>query len=366
MRDCLRDLNNPYKRYVQFNDLVIDSADMLTSASYKQDTKTETEEYSYGHGSYYRLPRPMQFLTEAELSITLHIDYRRVPREQRKFLKSFINMQLLKGGKIWAIQDNQLLWANAFVSSFGEEYTHYKGFYSVDVDFVLPDGIWHIADRQSTYLVPYDSCNFLDEYDFREQENCADCGCNNCGIAEPNNDMCWDACLEKENSLCSIYGNNGNGIENIYTIFQNCGISYKIVYDCESAKRLFNGNLGVKLSKEDVCKSVIAGRVYSRTILDSDNVEITLTGHWQNPTIQINDTTMTIDGEYDGTLKIHADGTVEYADKDCCKYEYVDLDNVHMDDYSFTIHHGENKVIVDGGCSCSSGSIYIKAEEFTN
>lgn len=358
--DCLRYNTNPYKRYVQFNDLVIDSADMLTSASYKQDTKTETEEYSFGHGSYYRLPRPQQFLTEAELSITLHIDYRRVPKESRRFLKSFINLQLLKGGRIWAIQDDQLIWAYAFVTSFGEEYTHYKGFYSVDVDFILPEGIWHIADRQSTYLVPYDSCNFLDEYDFRDIP-CEDSCCSSCGSENPNDDMCWDVCLEKENSLCELYGQ-----PNIYDLFQNCGISQRIVYDCESARRFFDGNLGVKLSKEDVCKSVIAGRIYSNTIIDTDNVEITLTGHWQNPTIQINGTSMTIYGEYDGTLKIHADGTVEYADKDCCKFEAVDFDNIAYSDYSFVIHHGENRVIVDGGCGCSAGSIYIKADALTN
>lgn len=359
MKDCIREFTDPYKRYVQFNDLVIDSTDMITSASYKQDTKTETEEYSFGHGSYYRLPRPQQFLTEAELSITLHIDYRKIPRESRKFLKSFINLQLLKGGKIWAIQDNQLLWAYAFVSSFGEEYTYYKGFYSVDVDFVLPEGIWHIADRQSTYLIPYDSCTFLDEYDFREDDSCG-CDCNACETNNPNGNMCWDVCLEKENSLCELYGSG-----NIYKLFQNCGISQRIVYDCESAKRFFGDNLGVKLSKEDACKSVIAGRFYSNTVIDTDNVEITLTGKWQSPTININGTVMTIHGDYDGTLKIYEDGTVEYADKDCCKFEQVEFDNIEFSDYSFTVHHGENSVIVEGGC-CSSGAIYIKADALTN
>ena len=37
---------NPLKTYVQFNDLVIDSAEEISSASLKQDTKTATQEYS--------------------------------------------------------------------------------------------------------------------------------------------------------------------------------------------------------------------------------------------------------------------------------------------------------------------------------
>ena len=349
---------NPYRRYVQFNDLLIDSADMLVSASYKQDTKTETEEYSFGHGSYYRLPRPQQFLTEAELSLTLHIDYRRVPRENRKFLKSFINLQLLQGGKLWAVEDNRIIWAYAFVTSFGEEYSHYKGYYSVDVDFILPEGIWHIADKQSTYLIPHDSCDMLDG--FEESNECYDCDCTDCDVVNAQSDDCWDDCVAKEDSLCAVRTD-----EELYSLFQNCGQSYKIVYDCISAEKYFDGNLGIMLSKEDICKSVIAGRFYSGTVVDTQNVEITLTGHWNDPTIEINGETMTIYGDYDGTLKIHADGTVEYAPKDCCKYEPVDFDNIQISDFGFTVHNGYNRVIVDGGC-CSAGAIYIKTDELIN
>ena len=82
----------PIRRYVQFNDLVIDSADMLSSASYKQNSKTESEEYSYGHGSYVNFKSPQQFLTEGDLSLTISIDYRKYRREERKYLKDFIKL----------------------------------------------------------------------------------------------------------------------------------------------------------------------------------------------------------------------------------------------------------------------------------
>ena len=66
---------NPLKTYVQFNDLVIDSAEEISSASLKQDTKTATQEYSYGHGSYVAFQKNQQFLTEGDLSLTLNFNY---------------------------------------------------------------------------------------------------------------------------------------------------------------------------------------------------------------------------------------------------------------------------------------------------
>ena len=104
---------NPVRRYVQFNDIVIDSFDMLSSVDYSQNTKTDTEEYSFGHGSYVDFKSPQQFLTEGDLNITMNIDYRKYRREERKYLKDFIKMNLIKPGRLWAIEDNKILWTYA-------------------------------------------------------------------------------------------------------------------------------------------------------------------------------------------------------------------------------------------------------------
>ena len=83
---------NPLKTYVQFNDLVIDSAEEISSASLKQDTKTATQEYSYGHGSYVAFQKNQQFLTEGDLSLTLNFNYEHFHDEDRRFLRDYFNL----------------------------------------------------------------------------------------------------------------------------------------------------------------------------------------------------------------------------------------------------------------------------------
>ena len=91
---------NPLKTYVQFNDLVIDSAEEISSASLKQDTKTATQEYSYGHGSYVAFQKNQQFLTEGDLSLTLNFNYEHFHDEDRRFLRDYFNLNLLKSVSI--------------------------------------------------------------------------------------------------------------------------------------------------------------------------------------------------------------------------------------------------------------------------
>ncbi len=120
---------NPLKTYVQFNDLVIDSAEEISSASLKQDTKTATQEYSYGHGSYVAFQKNQQFLTEGDLSLTLNFNYEHFHDEDRRFLRDYFNLNLLKPGRLWAIQDNKLIWAWAYVTGFSEDYKNTKAIY---------------------------------------------------------------------------------------------------------------------------------------------------------------------------------------------------------------------------------------------
>lgn len=352
---------NPTRRYVQFNDLVIDSFDMISSAEYKQSTKTETQEYSFGHGSYVNFKAPQQFLTEGDLSMTIRIDYRKYRKEERKYVKDFIKMNLIKPGRLWAIEDNKIIWSYAYVTDFSEEYDEFKGNISIDVDFVVYEGLWHITDPKKTYLVPYSACDFIECYDFKEIE-CAEC-CVPCKEKPMEEECASCLChcddLLKENSLCVIG-------KSVLDEFMSCGESFLLVYDCNRAYEFFeDDSYGYKLCKKDICNGTIAGRFYSGTVIDTNNVNIRLEGKFQDPIISINGNRIQLSGEYDGTLLIGADGSFQYSQGDCCPFEDIDLDNVViLDDFQFTVHHGNNSVIVRNSC-CTMACIYIDVDEIT-
>ena len=351
----------PIRRYVQFNDLVIDSADMLSSASYKQNSKTESEEYSYGHGSYVNFKSPQQFLTEGDLSLTISVDYRKYRREERKFLKDFIKLNLIKPGRIWAIEDNKILWAYAYVTDFSEEYEKYKGHLSVDIDLKLFEGVWHITDPRRTYLIPYSTCDFLECYDFRDIEDCQDCcvACKKPMEEDCASCLCHCGDLVKENSLCVLS-------KKIIDDFMRCGESFLLVYDCKRSEDFFGkDSYGKRIFKSDVCKSTIAGQFYSGTILDTTDVDIRLEGSFTDPIIEINRNKIQLLGDYNGIITIDRTGTVMYSKGECCPFEEVDLNNVNiLDDFQFTVHHGMNSAIVKNSC-CQMASIYIYVDEIT-
>lgn len=352
---------NPVRQYVQFNDLVFDSTDVISEASYKQSTKTETEEYSYGHGNYVNFKSSQQFLTEGDLSMTINIDYRKYRREERKYLKDFIKLNLIKAGRIWAIEDNKILWAYAYVTDFSDDYYKFKGHISFDIELKLYEGVWHIADPRRTYLIPYSTCNFLECYDFRDDTNCGDCCVNCVKPMEEDCASCLCHCddLVKENSLCVIG-------RNILDEFMRCGESFLLVYDCKRSEEFFGeDSYGKKIYKADVCKSTIAGQFYSGTILDTTNIDIRIEGKFQNPEISINGNRIRLIGDYDGTITIDRSGSVMYSKGDCCPFEEVDLNNVEiLDDFLFTVKHGMNNAIVKNSC-CEMASIYIYVYEIT-
>lgn len=351
---------NPLKTYVQFNDLVIDNAEMLSSASLTQQTKTETQEYSYGHGSYAYFHKPQLFLTEGELSMTLNIDYRMFHNEDKRFIRDYIKLNLLKPGRLWAIEDNKLLWAWAYVTDFSEEYQKFKGILSVDVNLKLWEGVWHIADTKKTFLAPYSVCNMLDCEDFRDIQECISC-CISCPTEEIYCDSCLCDCgdLDKDSSLCVM------GLKTLEE-FMRCGESYRIVYSCVKGKQLFDNELiNKKICKKDYCLNVIAGKFYSNTILDSTCVNIILEGKFQDPVIEINGNKMQIMGDYEGILKLDSSGNIYFSESECCEMEEVDVENLIIpNDFGYTVHHGNNSLIVTGVC-CHMACAYIDVDEIT-
>lgn len=364
VRKC--DFFTPIRKYIQFNDLVIDNFDMLVDASLAGGFKNETMEYSYGHGSYVGFKSQQQYSKEQSLSMTLKLDYRKLRKEQRRFYKDWVNINLSRIGKLWAIEGDQLLWTNAFVTNFSEPYTLEKFIINIDVDFILYEGVWHKADSRKTFLQPYTSCDFMECLDFRESNECLDC-CISC--KQPNHKIC-KACacdcdtLNVENSLCELKK------EIAYDFYKQCGDSYRIIYNCEAANNLWkkDSTWGQKFCKDRLKNSIIAGRFYSGTVLESENIVIRITGIFKNPIITINGNTLQILGEFNGTLTVHPNGDVYYQDG-CCPEEIpIDVENIHIpkcNTLGFTIRHGENSFIVDTNECCENVCVYFKVDEIT-
>ena len=363
MMDCEY---NPIRQYIQFNDLVF-TADTITSAEYKVSSKVTTHPYSFKHGSYAPFKSEQLLLEEGTLGLTIHIDYRKYRKEDRKYLKDFIRLNIFKAGRIWAIEDNKILWAYAYVTDYSDTYSKYKGYISIDLDFNLYEGYWHIADMKKIFLVPFNTCDALEGYDFKDELlECVDC-CAKCGDKDPDNycEECTAHCedLTEENNACVVG-------ENVMKEFLECTESYKIVYDCKLANKIFGDKMnGKKLCKKDYCDTAIAGKIYYPSVLSSEFVDITLTGKWQNPTIDINGDKLTILGDYDGTLKVGQDGSVTYQgwDEKCCPVQDIDFNDTEWDSeqgYGFLIHQGKNRIVVRGSC-CEMGCIYVNVDSIT-
>ena len=149
--------------------------------------KVTTHARSFGHGSYAPFKSKNAFVEESSVSLTLWLKEKKLPCDVRPFYRSFVIEQLSKHGKLWAVQDNTLVWAYATVQSYSEMVEHANGKLGIDVDFLLYEGVWHKADKQKTFLHPYDLCTFMDCFDYKEYQPCRDAYLMSCGSCEEIN-----------------------------------------------------------------------------------------------------------------------------------------------------------------------------------
>ena len=353
------------RKYVQFNDLVIDNFDMLAGANLSGGFKTETIPFTFTHGSYAPLKGRDQFSREQFLSMTLQLNTRKLTCDQRKFYKRYVQQNLIRAGRLWAIEGEQLLWTHAFVQDFVESYTFEEHIY-IDVEFILYEGVWHKANPRKTFLQPYDVCRFEEIHSLRSPLDCADC-CLNCGINDPC-EKCLTDCefLNADNSLCNLQS------EAVQDFYNQCGDSYRIIHNCEAGFNIWGAEkmLGHKLCKADICKSLIAGEFYSDTMLESRNVTVTLIGNFENPRITINGNTMKIKGTFSGRLTLLASGDIYYQPDDCCpsldqKLDINDLIIPEGNIFGFVVRHGMNQVLVETNNCCDMVCIFIQADRLT-
>ena len=354
------------KRYLQFNDLVFDGYDMISDYDEPLQYKGSSTPISYGHGSYRAFKSQYLYVSERQVNMTITLKLKKIPCEYRNFYVQFVEQELGRPGRLWAIKNNEIIWAFAAVNNIRPVHNGKQYEMVYDVEFVIPGGVWHKADKQKTFLLPYDVCSLMDCKGFEEYDPCAGITCVNCcdtcvdkKMTVDMRDRCGCCCddLTQDMALCFHKGD--------LQAFYGCDTPYQLVYDCEAAER-FNKEeaFGQKLCVEDICDdAVIAGRFYATSDIETNEITLTLIGDYVNPWIKINGNTNIIEGEYHGKLIIHSSGDIYYQENECCEPTLLSplLDDGETprwtipkgEDYGWTVHPGLNSIVIYTNACCS-------------
>jgi len=360
------------KRYLQFNNLVFDGYDMISSTDEQTTYKeADAQSYSFAHGSYMPYKSDFLLVNAGSVSMTLTFHMRKIPCEDRPWYLNFIDQELGRPGKLWAIRNNEIIWAYASVRSKHPIATGEQWKAEYDIEFTLPEGIWHKADKQRTFVLPYNVCTMMECKGFEKHDPCADNYLDCCsGYSERKwweefRDKCFCCCVDQiteDMALCY----HMKDIQKFYS----CETPYQLVYDCDYADR-FNRDkhIGQKLCVKDLCdESVIAGRFYSDTDIKTDDVTITIEGKVKNPWITINGNTNIIKGEYDGTLRIEPSGDVYYQTSECCEPTLLDPSvwEIPCDmDYGWWVYPQLNSIKVNLNACCGLVCVWVDADSIT-
>ena len=369
------------KRYLQFNDLVFDGYDMISDYDEPIQYKGSSTPMSYGHGSYRAFKNSFLYVSERQVNMTVTLKLLKIPCEYRNFYVQFAEQELGKPGRLWAIKNNEIIWAFAAVNNIRPVNNGKQHEMVYDIEFVIPGGVWHKADKLKTFVTPYDVCSLMDCKGFKEYDSC-----------DGLNDNCCSACAEKnllnarkERCDCCCEGLTEDMALCYHTkelqAFYGCDTPFQLVYSCETAEKFNCGALGQKLCVDDICdQAVIAGRIYSNTDIPTEDMTITLVGNMVNPRININGNANSINGEYSGTLIVESNGDVYYlpCDDGCCEPELLSplMDDGETPrwvipegmDYGWTLYPQSNRVIVEmNACctECTRACVYIDHEGIT-
>ena len=358
------------RKYLQFNGLVIDNYEMLKASNHTVDFKIEEEEYSFGHGSYSPYKGTFAKAQNIPLSITLYM--KKLPCEYRQFYKQFVIREITRPGKLWAIDDNTIVWAYAKITSISFAPDSRKDEYRIEADFLVWEGVWHKADKLKTFLVPYSVCDFMDCLGYKEDDPCeekpldGDC-CKACldnvpkEIAEYRECLCCCDELTKDMALCYH--------KDLQVFYKACTPSYQIAYSCKKGNEFFADKyLGTKICTQGTCNNIIAGRFYSETEIPTTGYEIVIDGDTKDPQITINGNKNIIKGEHE-RLFIYSNGDVYTEKKNQCCKELLEPDDwvipTEEDRYGWEIKQGNNSIVIDRGTCCGRACVYIQADSLT-
>lgn len=364
------------KRYLQFNNLVFDGYDMIRQSDETITHKLSSTAYSYGHGSYMPFKDSCLYIQEGSVSMTLELWLKKVPCDMREFYARFAEQELSRSGRLWAIKNNEIIWAWAAVKSIHQLHNYEPDKVEWDVEFTIPEGVWHKADKQRTFVLPYDPCLLMDCKGFQKYDPCVSSlggGC--CEACQENKwwqdmaDRCFCCCVDEITADMALCYHTRE-----LQAFYGCETPFQLAYSCSHAEK-FNTNpyIGQKICAEDICDSnIIAGRFYSDSDLETNNITIAIVGKVQNPTIEVNGNMNIIKGEYNGELVIEPSGDVLYRPKDneCCDLELLDPSVWEIpsgNTYGWTVRPQTNSIIINANACCGGGSlcVYIDHDPIT-
>lgn len=362
------------KRYLQFNDLVFDGYDMISDYDEPIQYKGSSTAYSYTHGSYRAFKSDCLYVSERQVSMTITLKLKKIPCEYRRFYALFAEQELAKPGRLWAIKNGEILWAFAAVTNRHPVNSGKSDEIVWDVEFTIPGGVWHKANKMRTFVLPYDVCSLMDCKGFKDYDPCPsiDLGCCESCIEETlrkNQKERCDCCCEHDFTIDQMLCYHINELQAFY----GCDVPFQLVYDCEAAERLLGDKAwGEKLCVKDICESsVVSGRFYSETDIPTEDVTIIITGNMQNPWITINGNTNIIEGEFSGKLIITPSGDVYYQQNECCDPELLDPNAWVIPsgmDYGWTIYPQMNSITVYLNECCSTNGlacVYVDATAIT-
>lgn len=369
------------KRYLQFNDLVFDGYDMISDYDESLQYKGSSIPFSYGHGSYRPFKSQFLYVSERSLNMTITLKLKKIPCEYRGYYVQFAEQELGKPGRLWAIKNNEIIWATAAVNSIRPVHNGKKYEVVYDVEFVIPGGVWHKADKQRTFVLPYDVCSLMDCKGFEDYDPCKDINLNgDCCVScmekellESNKERCDCCCDSPTEDMALCY--HTHELQSFYS----CDTPYQLVYDCQTAEKYNREEaFGQKLCVSRYCDdTVISGRFYANTDIETDGVILTLVGDYKNPWIKINGNLNVIEGEYSGKLTIYPNGDIYYQKSECCEPELLSLigeDGTPRwvvpegEDYGWMIQPGRNSIVVYTNACCSQSGracVYIDVDGIT-
>lgn len=353
---------NMNRRYIQINDLVIDQFDMLADANNTRPNKVSTQQLMLKHGIHFNVKRQEVLADAQSLSISLHLDIRKLEGAQDYDLyKQFVLQNLSRHGHIFAIEGRALIWTYFLIEQDAEIYSTHPDYVTIDVDLTLPWGFWIEADHRTIFFAPFDICDWNWAFNLRRLEECKECTCV-CKATVEECPWCIEQCefLTIENSLCV------RGWDALRTFIEDCDTRYRLLHNCEARNRLWHRpedlyEFSYCANPEET--SIIATTFQGHTTLTTSIVTLILDGHFVDPIIEFNSIRIQIMGEFNGRLVIRSNLTWLYCGEDCVEKEGVIFPI--SGGLELYVVNGSNRIVVDSGECCAVNCVRVNYRPIT-
>lgn len=360
---CLADIDcdwnyKAYPRlYLQYNELVFDGFNTVNTASLSGENKLNTTPYPFARGSYYASTfHNGEILSgEQDLSLDISLPFVGLRRLQVLNYNDYIQYQLSKPGKIWAVDTGgKLIWAYAIPKHPPfNDYEIKKGrIVHMQMDFLLPEGYWHVADTNNVFFEPYNMCDFKDEV----MSGCS----HNCNAMQQ--------CDDKDCKICCELGDDMSYCNTCWNPYTPCQSEYRIVYNCIKGEKVHGFHTWGTGFVSDHPHSVV-GTVCSNAIYRSPAI-ITILGKVTNPSISFNDSYIKINGTYEGKLIIEPNGKVYHTpDVECGSdvRQAVPVSKIEFPNLETTLwaHRGTNMFSATWENDYVANIVYVAIDERT-